>query len=168
MKKVIIFGLLLAVVFTGCKESEEDDDNDGPEKIGIMGEWYSSGDNVAPLLIAAGIDSLYAEFNVNNTYLVESFSEGSKTTLTGTFTQEKSGTGNIWVIALNQNTPNSLTSEGIFEVTDGTPKTMKYEVAQTEPPISGVTKPTAAGGFGSTSEGAYGEMNVQNYIQYVK
>lgn len=164
----MIFGLLLAVVFTGCKKSDEDNDNDGPEKVGIMGEWYSSGTNVAPLLVYAGIDSLYAEFNVDNTYLVESFSEGSKTTLTGTFVQEKSGTGDIWVISLNQNTPNSLTSEGIFEVTDGTPKTMKYEVAQTEPPISGVTQPTAAEGFGSTSEGAYGEMNVQNYIQYVK
>lgn len=168
MKKVMIFGLLLAVVFTGCKKSDEDDDNDKPKKVGIMGEWYSSGTNVAPLLIYAGIDSIYAEFNLDNTYLVESFSDGSKTTLTGTFTQAKSETGSIWTIILNQNTPNSLTSEGIFEITDGTLKTMQYEVAQTEPPISGVTKPTPAGGFGSTSDGAYGVMNVQNYIEYVK
>jgi hypothetical protein len=45
---------------------------------------------------------------------------------------------------------------------------MNYEVAQTEPQIAGVTPPTAQGGFGSTSGGAYGTTNVQKYIKIVR
>lgn len=133
---------------------------------GIIGKWYSSGTNVAPLLSAIGIDSIYTEFKANNTYIVESFTADlSKTTLTGTFTQTRSGTGNIWNITVNQSTPNALTSVGIFEITSGTTTTMKYEVAQTEPNIPNVTPPTATGGFGSTSGGDFGVLNVQNYIK---
>ncbi len=133
---------------------------------GIIGKWYSSGTNVAPLLSAIGIDSIYTEFKANNTYIVESFTADlSKTTLTGTFTQTRSGTGNIWNITVNQSTPNALTSVGIFEITSGTTTTMTYEVAQTEPNIPNVTPPTATGGFGSTSGGAFGVLNVQNYIK---
>ncbi|MBE0663348.1 MAG: hypothetical protein IH597_12890 [Bacteroidales bacterium] len=133
---------------------------------GIIGRWYSSGTNVAVLLAAIGIDSIYAEFKADNTYIVESFTADlSKTTLTGNYVQARSATGNIWDITVNQNTPNSLTSVGIFEVTSGAQTTMKYEVAQTEPNIPGVTPPTAAAGFGSTSAGAYQNWNVQTYIK---
>lgn len=133
---------------------------------GIIGKWYSSGTNVAPILRNIGIDSIYAEFKVNNTYLVESFTTSlSKTTLTGTYTQTRSTVGSIWNITVNQSTPNALTSAGIFQITSGNPSTMKYEVAQTEPNIPGVTPPTAAAGFGSTSGGAFGTLNIQNYIK---
>lgn len=134
---------------------------------GIIGKWYSSGTNVAPILRNIGIDSIYTEFRANNTYLVESFTADlSKTTLTGTYTQTRSGAGStIWNITVNQSTPNALTSVGIFEITSGATTTMKYEVAQTEPNIPGVTPPTAAGGFGSTSGGAFGTLNIQNYIK---
>ena len=137
--------------------------------IGIIGKWGSGGANVALLLTYAGIDSVYAEFRGDNTYLVESFTpDGSKTTLIGTFTQKRaaiSATAGIWNITVNQSSPNALVSEGIFQIFDENPMTMKYEVAQTDPAIVGVTPPTAADGFGSTSGGAYGVMNVQNYIK---
>jgi len=167
MKKVLIFGMLLAVVFAGCKESEEDD-NDDPQKIGIVGEWYSSGDNVAVLLsYYFSIDSIYAKFDKNNTYLVESFAGGAKTTYSGTFAQTKSGVGTIWNITLNQSTPTAVTSVGIFDISTATnPYTMQYEVAQTEPSI-GATPPTAAAGFGSTNGGALGTWNIQKFVKIV-
>jgi len=134
--------------------------------IGVIGKWQSSGMNVAPLLIYAGIDSVYANFKGDNTYVVESFTpDGSKTTLTGTFTQQRSVVTGIWNITVNQSSPTALTSVGIFQLSPLSPISMKYEVAQTEPAIVGVTPPTAAGGFGSTSGGAYGILNVQTYLK---
>lgn len=134
-------------------------------ELGIIGRWYSSRANVAPILVNLGIDSIYAEFRANNTYTVESFAGGAKTTLTGTFTQTKTNTNEIWDIVVNQAQPSSLKSQGIFKIFAGNPVTMKYEIAQTEPAIPGVTPPTAAGGFGSTSGGAFGNLNIQTYIK---
>ena len=118
-----------------------------PCEVGVQGKWQSSGDNVAPLLVALfATDSIYAEFNTDNTYLVEQYdTSGTKLTLEGTYTQKESGVGNIWEITVNQSSPAALTSEGIFEVTDNT---MKYEIVQTSPDISAVP-PTAAAGSGA-------------------
>lgn len=135
------------------------------KETGIIGRWYSSGANVAPILLSLGIDSVYADFKVNGSYEVKSFAGGSQTTLTGNYVQTKSTFGNIWNITVNQGQPSSLTSVGIFEVTGGANVTMNYEIAQTDPQIPGVTAPTAAGGFGSTSGGAYGMLIVQKYIK---
>ncbi len=135
-------------------------------ELGIIGNWYSSGANVALLLSAVGIDSIYVEFNADNSYLVEAFTaDGSKTTMEGIYTQTRSTVTGIWNIVLNQSTPTTLRSEGIFEVIHGQPVTMRYEVAQVDPVIPGVTPPTAVAGFGSTSAGAYGTWNIQNYIK---
>lgn len=167
MKKLLVFGMMLAVVFISCDKSDEEDDDD-PQKIGIVGEWYSSGSDVATLLsYYFGVDSIYAKFESNNTYLVESFADGAKTTYSGTYTQTKSGVGTIWNITLNQSTPTAVTSVGIFDIsTETTPYTMQYEVAQTEPSI-GATPPTAAGGFGSTNGGALGTWNIQKFKKIV-
>jgi len=136
-------------------------------ETGIIGKWQSSGDNVALLLRNTGIDSIYAEFKADNTYIVEAFqADGSRTELTGTFGQTKSSTGNIYNLTVTQNTPTALISEGIFEVTaSGSNTLMTYEIAQTDPNIPGVTPPTASGGFGSTSGGLFGSSNVQKYIK---
>ena len=95
---------------------------------------------------------------------MDQWSKGAKVQLTGTYGQTKSSVGNIYTIVLNQSTPTVLTAEGIFEVASDN-KSMKYEVAQTQPTIAGVTAPTAAGGFGSTSGGAFGIINIQNYTR---
>ncbi len=140
---------------------------DNMNDTGIIGKWSSAGVNLAPLLVYAGIDSIYANFKGDNTYVVESFTpDGSKTTLTGTFTQAHSTVATIWDITVNQSSPTALASVGIFSVySEFSPLTMKYEIAQTEPAIVGVTPPTATGGFGSTSGGAYGVLNVQTYVR---
>ncbi len=165
MKKLMLILFAISIVLTSCKKSEEEDVYN-PAEDGLVGQWQSSGSNVAALLVTYfGVDSIYANFNANKTYYVESFAQGVKVVYTGTYAQEKSGTGNIWNITLNQNAPTAVTSEGIFEITQtGSSYTMKYEVAQTTPNI-GATAPTATGGFGSTSGGALGTANVQTFVQ---
>lgn len=173
MKKLIfIFVAALAFAFTACEESVEEDVYN-PTTDGLIGEWQSSGTNVAALLKTYfKVDSIYANFKDNNTYVVESFSSGAKTTYAGVFTQTKSTTGNIWTIKLEQSTPTAVTSEGIFEITTvatakSTSYTMKYEVVQTTPSI-GATPPTPAAGFGSSNGGALKQTNVQNFAKIIK
>ncbi|MGE4287992.1 MAG: hypothetical protein AB7E36_04835 [Salinivirgaceae bacterium] len=166
MKKGLAIILLFALAFTACEKSDEETTYN-PSTDGIAGEWYSSGDNVAPLLVSFEIDSLYANFETNNTYLVESYANGAKTTFNGTYTQEKSSVDGIWNIVLNQSTPTAVTSEGIFEINaTGSEYTMTYEVVQTEPALG--TAPTAEAGFGSTSGGALGNMNIQKFVKIQK
>jgi hypothetical protein len=165
MKKVSLLSMALAfaVVVTSCKKEEEDDNNNNqpPAAVGIQGKWQSSGADVAPLLVNLfGIDSLYAEFNTNNTYLVRQWASGTElVSLTGVYTQANSGVNGIWTIEVNQSAPSALISEGIFKVEGNM---MMYEVVQTNPDIQAVP-PTPQGGFGSTNGGALGNLNVQTY-----
>ena len=127
---------------------------------GVQSKQYqSSGSNVAPLLAGLfGTDSIYARFNLDNTYLVEQYDTSNvKIEFTGTFSQVKSSVGEIWDITLNQSTPSVLTAKGIFEITGNT---MNYEVVQTDPDI-GATPPTPSAGFGSSNGGSLGTANVQ-------
>lgn len=152
-----------SIIAVSCEKEDDNDDNNNntPTKEGIQGEWESSGTDVAPLLVTLfGTDSIYASFKTDMTYVVEQYdSSGTKLTLTGVYTQAKSNVGDIWTIEVNQSSPATLVSEGIFEVS-GT--TMQYEIVQTSPDI-GATPPTPAGGFGSTNGGALGTLNVQTY-----
>jgi len=168
MKKLVFILVSVAIVFSSCQKSTEEDVYD-PATDGIAGEWQSSGSNVAGLLsYYFSIDSIYAKFEANNTYLVESFANDTKTTYSGTYAQTKSTTGQIWTIVLNQSTPTAVTSEGIFEITlVDSEYTMKYEVVQTTPSI-GATPPTPAAGFGSSNGGALLTSNVQTFIQIVE
>ncbi len=134
--------------------------------LGIVGEWYSSGDNVAALLsLYFNVDSLYALFRADQTYLVESYDpDGVKTEYLGTYTQAQSDVDGIWTIVLNQSAPSSVTSEGIFGFYfDETAYDMMYEVVQTEPDL-GNSPPTPDGGFGSSNGGALGDINIQKYL----
>lgn len=168
MKKLFFILAAIAIGFSSCDKSDEGDSYN-PAADGITGEWYSSGSNVSVLLSSYfKVDSIYAKFNTNNTYHVESYALGTKTIYEGTYAQTKPATGTIWTIVLNQSTPTAVTSEGIFEITSATAGyTMKYEVVQTTPSI-GATPPTVSGGFGSSSAGAYGTKNVQTFKQIVK
>lgn len=182
MKLIRFFSLLLltvAIAAAGCKKDENTGtcsdgiqnqgetgiDCGGPCsacKEGAHGTWHSF--PVAPLL-ATFVDSINATFNTNNTYTVDQWKGGSKTVLSGTYIQTKSGTGNIYNITLNQTTPTTLTAEGIFEVYDNNTK-MRYEVVQTTPAI-GAGPATAAKGFGSSTfnGAALGNNNVQQYVR---
>lgn len=171
----------MTVAWQGCNDDDDDPvptctdgiqngeetgvDCGGPDcppcLIGIMGEWQSSGDNVAPLLVNLfGTDSIYADFRTDNTYYVEQFdTSGARLVLEGTYTQSESGIGDIWEIVVSQSSPAALTSEGIFEVTGDV---MQYEIVQTMPSI-GAIPPTPEDGFGSTNGGALGDVNIQVY-----
>lgn len=136
-------------------------------ELGIIGEWYSSGDNVAVLLSTYfATDSIYANFNSDQTYLVESYDgDGVVTEYLGTFVQTKSEVGNIYTIELNQSAPSAVTSVGMFEVSMGeVGYDMQYEVVQSEPDL-GNSSPTPDGGFGSSNGGALGTINIQKYLK---
>lgn len=139
----------------------------------IVGVWVSDSANVAPLLYGAPfhVRKIVATFKANGTYtVVQTDSSQTSLTLTGIYIAAAGGAAapkdKIRIITVNQGTPSSLTAEGIYEVSvaDGT-VTMNYEIVQTEPPLAGVSKPTAEGGFGSTAGGAFGMINVQKYVR---
>lgn len=129
--------------------------------VGVHGSWESSGENIAPLL-STFVTKLVANFNTDGTYTVlQTDLMGAETTLVGTYVQSESSVDGIWDITLNQSMPNQLTVQGIFTFEGDL---LKYEVAQTDPAISGVTPPTAEEGIGSTSGGIFEMNNVQTYI----
>jgi len=157
-----------ALALTAC--NDDDDDNGDPTPPPppanqvVVGSWTAY--DVSPLLSGLGITAVTAEFESNNTYTVVSSADGANTTFTGTYTVSDEATEDgIFSITLNQSEPNSLTSEGIFKVYPAEPDSMWYEVAQTIPSITGVTPPTAEAGFGSTSDGAFGNTNIQKYTR---
>jgi hypothetical protein len=136
--------------------------------MGIIGSWYSSGENVATLLVTYfNVDSIYAEFNEDNTYSVEQYNIGNTSGIPdvlfdGTFTISKSNVGEIWTIVIVQNNPYAADASGIFEVKTG-PEVLWYEVVQTSGTQN--TPPTPEAGFGSTNSGAFGDWNIQKYIR---
>lgn len=138
-------------------------------ELGIIGKWYSTGENVAPLLVTYFlVDSIYAEFNDDFTYLVHQYSNGNTSTtpdvaFKGTFTIERSEVEDLWNIVITQGEPYAADVSGIFQVKQD-PEKLWYEVVQT----SGTQNipPTAVQGFGSTNGGAFGETNIQKYVRY--
>lgn len=115
----------------------------------MIGTWVSEGNNVAPGLRATlKTKKIVATFNANNTYtVVATDSFDVNVTYTGTYTTQSVSNTSIRNITLNQTTPTSVTSQGIYRVTT---KDLNYEVIQTTPAIQGFTPPTASEGFGST------------------
>lgn len=162
-----ILSIVALLGFSACSEDEDPANNNQNtnDPVGLQGEWYSSGTNVAPLLSALfATDSIYIKFNTDLSYTVEQYdTSGAKLELNGTYIQTESNVGNVWTITVNQTSPAVLTSEGIFEV-DG--NTMQYEIVQTDPDI-GATPPTAATGFGTSASGGtpLGAFNIQKYVR---
>jgi len=135
---------------------------------GIIGSWYSSGDNVAPLLVTYfQVDSIYADFKDDKTYLVEQYNIGNTSGIadvifTGTYTVTKSNVGEIWKIDLTQEAPYAAEAAGIFEIKKS-PEVLWYEVVQTSGTQN--TPPTPDEGFGSSNGGSLGLTNIQKYIR---
>jgi len=129
---------------------------------GIIGKW--SAYDISLILQGLNFDdSLYADFKTDQSYKVTAYYSGAPLSFEGTYTQTKSTSNDIWDIVLTQTLPSAVTSQGIFKVFTAATDSMYYEVAQVDPTITGVTPPTAAAGFGSTSGGALGTMNLQKY-----
>jgi hypothetical protein len=129
----------------------------------LIGTWEAY--DVSGVLAGLGVTGISAEFRGDQTYTVVSEAGGAESTFEGTYTATLDEANGLYGIVLNQTVPNSLTSEGIFEVYFASPDSMWYEVAQTNPAITGVTAPTTAAGFGSTSGGAFGTANIQKYAR---
>ncbi|MEM1093096.1 MAG: IPT/TIG domain-containing protein [Bacteroidota bacterium] len=130
----------------------------------LVGNWVSEGTNIAPLLAAPPFNTvrITADFRADGTYtVVTTDASNSEVTLTGTW-QATAGEGTIRNVTVSQSAPTTLTSAGIYQNLDGV---LTYEVAQTNPPLTGVTPPTAAAGFGSTSGGNFMQLNVQRYVR---
>lgn len=120
-----------------------------PTKEFLVGTWVSEGNNVAPGLRATlKTKKIVATFNDNKTYtVVATDSFNVSVTYSGTFTTQANSNTSIRNIILNQTTPTSVTSQGIYRVTT---KDLTYEVIQTTPVILGFSQPVASEGFGST------------------
>ncbi len=129
-----------------------------PAYVGI---WVSEGMDVCELLgnPPASIVRLQSEFKADLTFTVEAINENNDIiNLAGSYIV--SGNGPIFDIELTQTSPSAAKSKGIFKVEGDL---LTYEVAQTEPSIANVTPPTVQNGFGSTSDGQFGDQNIQIY-----
>lgn len=157
-KKYVAIAAIAAIFATGCSSDDNDTDGEPQNYDLIVGKWRAP---VPAPILTSFVDSIHVEFKNNQTYVVNSFKDGASIDLIGTYTTSD-GVGNIRNIKLDQSAPTSLTSQGIYRIVDNK---LTYEVAQTEPAQAGVTPPLASDGFGSTSSGAFGEMNVQNYLK---
>lgn len=159
-RKYIAMAAIAALFAFGCSSDDDGATEPDPEPNYdvIVGKWRSP---VPAPILASFVDSIHVEFKNNQTYVVKSFKDGASVDLVGTY-ETSDGVGSIRKIVLEQTAPTVLTSEGIYEV-DGTKLT--YEVAQTEPAQQGVTPPNPEDGFGSTSGGAFGDMNIQIYYK---
>ena len=164
MKKKALLATLVLAVF-GLAACEEETTGVDDEVDEIVGTWVSKGSDVAPGLVQLlNVDSIYATFNDDQTYTVLQYSGGNTSPtaeLAGTYVVGDQPEGEIRSITLTQTDPQSLTAEGIFQVSGNT---MQYEVVQTQPDI-GAVAPTVEGGFGSTLVGGNptGTYWVQNY-----
>jgi len=176
MKKLLLLLAVAGTMFiTSCKDEETTTE---PVVVDpIVGTWVSEGANVPYGLSVApfNVSKIVAVFNANKSYTITQTDKSNvTTTLTGTFTNTAStstdasatyGTqgATIYNIVANQATPASITATGIYAIS-GTK--MTYEVIQTTPALSGVSAPTAVGGFGSTTiAGTKYAIYVQKYVK---
>lgn len=146
----------------GADDSDPPDDsagNTGTEQR-ITGSWRSEGEDIAPLLLAAGVAKVDATFNGDGSYTtVVTDTQGRVFNLAGSYTV--STATDPGTISLSQTVPTSLEAEGIWQVSGSR---LTYEVVQTSPD-QGFTPPTPQAGFGST-RGANVEAgsNIQIYV----
>jgi hypothetical protein len=176
MKKLL--SLLLMLTFVFISACSDDDGTTTPETVDpTVGTWVSEGANVAVGLGVApfNIAKIVGTFNANKSYtVVQTDKNNVTTTLTGTYTSTETtstdasatyGTqgAKIYTIVANQSSPTAVTATGIYAIS-GTK--MTYEVIQTTPPLTGVSAPTAAQGFGSTTiAGTKYSIYVQKYVK---
>ena len=141
-----------------------------PSGASIVGVWVSEGEDVAPLLAGPGVNvvRLDATFNADGTFAASFVDRDDRVVaFTGRFSTETRTVPHR--VVLDQETPQAVRSEGIWTLTPiragqvSGGDVLRYEIAQTQPPLNGVTAPTPEGGFGSTSGGDFGADNVQTY-----
>ncbi len=162
LKYALLMTLLIAMLgLVAC--SDDDDDNDGtiipPTPDAWVGEWLSTGADVAPILVTLfAYDSVRVTLNENNTVQLDTHPAGGAwTSLSGVYTATKSASGDVHAIAINYT---AFEQEGIIQVIGGTPDKLWLEAVQTVPDIGAVPR-TPATGFGS--DAGLGALNIQKY-----
>lgn len=167
--RILSFAAMTAfmMAFTACTDDPIEEPDPTADEL-LVGEWSSTGENVASLLSTYfDVESVNAKFMDDNTYIVEQFNTGNDTgipdiTYNGTYTTTLSEEGDIHLIALTQETPYAADVSGIFEIKES-PELLWYEVVQT----SGTQNvpPTVEDGFGSSNGGTLGDTNIQKFVR---
>jgi len=161
MKYLLVLVLSGLLIFASCSKDSTSPEDEARTPEVWEGTWLSAGANVAPLLVAF-YDSVSVEFGENTVSLTSHVPGGAWSVPDeGTYTVTKSQTGDIHTIDIVYST---FEQSGIFQVISANPDTMKLEVVQTVPDL-GATPATVTAGFGSTSGGAFGTMNIQIYLK---
>jgi len=159
---LILLALVAMLSFVAC--SDDDDDDNGntnpPEVDAWVGQWLSTGDNIAPILSFFNYDSVRVWMNEDQTVRLDTHVEdGAWTTVEGVYSVTESATGNVHAIELVYA---AFSQEGIIEVTEGTPDVLRLEAVQTVPDIAAVPR-TPETGFGS--DPTLGTTNIQTYVR---
>jgi len=127
---LLLVGAMITVI-SACSDSNDSGTNPPPPQDAIVGTWLAEGfttvgtaqvPNVSPLLFGAPFNTrrIRATFNANGTYtVVTTDSAGTNATLTGTWTTSAADTAGITIrnITVNQTSPSTVTSRGIYQVT---------------------------------------------------
>jgi hypothetical protein len=165
MKYISALLLLAALIIGGCKK---DDDVTAPTPTNdpVVGTWLSSGANVAVgLRTALKVKSVTAVFGADSTVSTQSTDSSNVVTsyTGGVYHLGAAADTTIRAISISYASP-AITQTGIVQVVGST---LKLEVVQTTPQLTGVTPATVAGGFGSTKYNgiALGVTYVQTYIK---
>jgi|WetSurMetagenome_2_1015567.scaffolds.fasta_scaffold138198_2 hypothetical protein len=166
MKKLLPILLLAALAIGGCKK---DDTTTTPtQAVGpLVGTWLSEGSNVAiGLRSALKVKSVKVVMNADSTVTTQSTDSSNVVTsyTGGTYSLSAAATDtSIQSIVIKYTSP-AITQSGIVQA-KGT--TMRLEVVQTTPQLTGVTAATVAGGFGSTKYNSVslGVTYIQSYVK---
>lgn len=136
----------------------------------LDGQWLSEGDDLSPLFASALFDyeRVEASFGPGDAYVtVVTDGTGAEARLSGTFTADPPSDGPA-VVTLHQVQPYEAEAVGIFQLTEGAPDRLQWEIVQVDPDY-GYTPPTPATGFGSTSgPGLTPGANVQAYARVAR
>ncbi len=156
LASLLIAGLLFAV---SCSKDSDNGTNAGDSEV-WEGTWLSAGDNVAVILsYYFNYDSIRVEFRDDQTVTTDQHvTDGAWTTVEGTYSVTKADAGDVHSISIVYP---AFEQQGIIEVTDGDPVTMRLEVVQTNPDIGAVPR-TPESGFGS--DAGLGTSNIQTYV----
>lgn len=164
MKRFTYLLFVLVALISACNTLREDP-NDDPNlnTFGIIGDWYSSGENVSVYMDTVhGVDSIFAFFYSDTTYRIERFGDNKMHVFEGSFSQFKSEGDSIWSITLKEQKPNEIILQGIFIINSSErPYKLKYEVVQVSPDV-GFEAPTLESGFGNTS---LQDKNIERFVQ---
>ena len=161
---VLALGMTFAIV--GCDDDDDDDDNTtGPSEPTMeemmVGTWESTGDLVAPLLVALySTDTVQVTFT--ETVVTTREHRAGETNAwvadqVGTFTLGTDVQDDIYGITIDYTEAVAFQQQGIIKVKDATVDTLWLEVVI--PNLA--TPPTPADGFGTTVDGT----NIQTYVR---